>query len=184
MPNVTISVSEELKEKMDRYTEVNWSKMCREAIAKYITERENPQPFIELDLRNPQLSNQHPSGYPTLTAILRIHNKMNVPILVRKILFGVKFRGSKAHDSVGLSFDLNETVVEANSIGQRELFLPIFRERLEKISGDFDETFVCDFECHVICDGFARPYNANVSSEIAIDKWRNFTKSALLPVQE
>jgi hypothetical protein len=184
MVNVTISVPDELKAKMDELTEVSWSKVCREAIAKYITEREYPQPFIELDIRNPQLSNEHPSGYPTLTATLRIHNKMNVPILVRKILFGVKFRGIEAQEFIGLSHDLNENVVRANSIGQRALFLPIFREKLKEISEDFNQTFVADFECSVICEGFERPYTANISSEIAIDKWQNFMKHALLPVQK
>ena len=109
---------------------------------------------------------------------------MNVPILVRKVLFGVKFRGSKAHDLIGLNHDLSESVVEANSIGQRELFLPIFREKLREMSGDFDSTFTCDFECRVICDGFARPYGGNVSAEIPIDKWQAFTKEALLPLQK
>jgi ribosomal protein S17E len=184
MPNVTISVSDDLKAKMDKLTEVNWSKICREAIAKYITEREYPQPFIELDLRNVHLDNSHPSGYPTLTATLRIHNKMNINILVRKVLFRVRFRGSKNQPFVGLSYDLNENVIESSSIGQRELFLPIFREKLREIAGDFDSTFTCDFECNVMCEGFTRPYNATLSSEIAIDKWQEFTKEALLPMQK
>ena len=50
MPNVTITVSEELKAQMDNYSEVSWSEICRNAISQYISQRENPTPKIELDL--------------------------------------------------------------------------------------------------------------------------------------
>ncbi|MFQ6080380.1 MAG: hypothetical protein ACE5OW_01775 [Candidatus Bathyarchaeia archaeon] len=53
MPNVTISVSKELKEKMDAFREVSWSEVCRRAIANYIEARSSANPiarakFLEL----------------------------------------------------------------------------------------------------------------------------------------
>jgi hypothetical protein len=40
MPNVSVYVDEKLYEKMKRYPEVKWSQICREAIERYIRERE------------------------------------------------------------------------------------------------------------------------------------------------
>jgi len=38
--NVTISISDDLAEKMDAMPEINWSEVCRQCISKYIEERE------------------------------------------------------------------------------------------------------------------------------------------------
>jgi len=37
--DLTISISDELAEKMDMMPEINWSEVCRQAIIKYIDER-------------------------------------------------------------------------------------------------------------------------------------------------
>lgn len=39
MPNITLSVSEELKRRMDELPEVSWSDVCRRAIVRYIESR-------------------------------------------------------------------------------------------------------------------------------------------------
>ena len=40
MPNLTLFVTDELKKKMEKYPEVTWSEVAREAIEKYVKERE------------------------------------------------------------------------------------------------------------------------------------------------
>lgn len=40
MPNVTLSVSVEMKERMDSFSEVSWSDVCRSSIQSYLEERE------------------------------------------------------------------------------------------------------------------------------------------------
>lgn len=44
VPNVTISVSKEMKEKMNALREVSWSEVCRKAIANYIEARGSANP--------------------------------------------------------------------------------------------------------------------------------------------
>jgi len=181
MPNVTISVSDELKAEMDKFLEVSWSEICRNAISQYISERKNPTPSIELDLQHLWLDTYHASGYPTLAAILRIHNKMSTTIIVDRILYTVRFRSPRGADEygVGSGFDLNRTVVGSNSIGRAQLFLPMFEERIKKLEGEFASTFPCAIRCIVIADGFKNPYSQEVTTEIPIDKWKEFTKKAL-----
>jgi len=179
--NVTISVSDELKAEMDNFPEVSWSEICRKAISRYISERKNPTPAIELDIRDVRLDTYHASGYPTLTATLRIHNKMNTEVIVDRILFDVRFSSPQTDKTfrVGSSFDLNRRIVFSNSVGQAQLFLPVFREKIESLEGEFASTFPCMIGCIVIANGFKNPYNQEVRTEIPIDKWKEFTKKAL-----
>ena len=39
--NVTLSVGDEIAEKMKEYPEVNWSEIARKAIIEYITQRKH-----------------------------------------------------------------------------------------------------------------------------------------------
>ena len=185
MPNVTISVSDELKTEMDKFLEVSWSEICRKAISQYISERKNPTPAIELDLRDVRLDMYHASGYPTLTATLRIHNKMNTDIVVDRILFEVRFYSPQdGHQyQVGSNHNLYRTVVSSNSVGQAQLFLPIFEWQFIRLEGKFDSTFPCVIGCIVVADGFKNPYNQEVRTEIPIDKWKEFTEKALKTYQ-
>ena len=181
MPNVTISVTDELRAEMERLSEVNWSEVCRNAISQYIAERKNPTPAIELDLRDVRLDMYHASGYPTLTATLRIHNKMNTDVIIDRTLFDVRFLEPRSADEyrIGSSFDLSRRIVGSNSIGQAQLFLPIFKEKIKSLEGKLASTFRCIIRCIVIADGFKSPYNQDVKTEIPIDKWKEFTKKAL-----
>jgi len=52
--NLTISISDELAEKIDMMPEINWSEVCRQAISKYIDEKkikEKGEPVKELELK-------------------------------------------------------------------------------------------------------------------------------------
>lgn len=181
MPNVTISVPEKLKAEMDKLPEVSWSEICRKAITRYVNERKNPTPAMDVDIRDVRLDAYHESGYPTLTATLRIHNKMNSDVTVDRILANVKFwaprSGNQYH--VGSSFDLNRRVILASSVGGAQLFLPMFEEKIKKLAGEFTETFPCIIHCIVIADGFRNPYKQDVRTEIPIDRWKEFTKTTL-----
>jgi hypothetical protein len=181
MPNLTISVPDDLKAEMDEFPEVSWSEICRKAISGYISERKHPTPAIELDLRDVRLDTYHASGYPTLTATLRIHNKMNTDVIVDRILFDVRFASNERQYNVGLSFDLSKIIVSSNSVGETQLFLPIFREKIEYLADKFTSTFPCMINCIVVANGFKNPYNQEVRAEIPIDKWKEFTKRALEP---
>ncbi len=39
--NLTIRIDDETSKKMDKYSEVNWSQVAREAIKKYVASRES-----------------------------------------------------------------------------------------------------------------------------------------------
>jgi hypothetical protein len=174
-------VSEELRAEMDKLSEVNWSEISRNAISEYIAHRKNPHPSIELDLREIRLDPYHPSGYPTLTATLRIHNKMSVDIVVDRTVYQVRFRSRQTEREyrAGCGFDLNFVSIKANSIGQAQLFLPLFREKFEELDGNFSSTFKCTFSCYVTVKSFKEVYRQDVTAEIPIDKWMEFSNRAL-----
>lgn len=177
MPNVTISVPDELKAEMDKFAEVSWSEVCRKAIARYINERMNPIPNIELDIREVRLDAYHDSGYPTLSIPLRIHNKMASEIIVDRILFKIKFIDAKNNVySVGSGADLYRRFVPANSIGEAQIFLGIMKEKVSSINDSLKKTFRCRVECNVFLQGFKNPFNTTVRTKIPIDEWERFAE--------
>ena len=181
MTNVTISVPEKLKAEMDKFPEVSWSEICRKAISQYISERKNPTPALELDIRSVRLEMYHASGYPTLLATLRIHNKMNSTVVLDRIVFDVRFFSPQTDNMfrAGSGFDLNRRIIDSNSIGEAQLFLPMFKEKIVELENAFTSTFPCIINCVVIANGFKNPYNQEVRTEIPIDKWKKFTGKSL-----
>ena len=62
MPNVTLSVSDSLKENMDNFPEVSWSNVCRNAIENYLDSRSSSNPIARakyLELKE----NEQGEGY-------------------------------------------------------------------------------------------------------------------------
>ena len=181
MPNVTISVSDELKGEMDRLSEVSWSEVCRNAISHYIAQRKNPTPNIELDPRNVRLYNHgFETGYPTLSIDLRIHNKMDSEITVDRILFNAKFiREDGYQPAIDSGSDLYKRIIDPGSVGGATLDLIIPKEKIESLQTEFQSTFYCDIRCIVFVEGFKQPYNQGVRTTIPIDHWNDFVKKVL-----
>lgn len=49
--NITISISDELEARLNRFQEANRSEICRKALQDYVDERENPENQSEMDYR-------------------------------------------------------------------------------------------------------------------------------------
>lgn len=181
MPNVTISVSEKLKVEMDTLSEVNWSDICRKAISRYIAERKNPTPNIELDLRETRLDHySHETGYPTLIIPLRIHNKMESEITIDRILFNVRYVTEDGHQYVmGSGYDLHKRIISSNSIGGTQILLALLKEKIASLENVFTSTFHLHIRCIVYVEGFKNPYNQEVTTRIPIDDWKKLLKELL-----
>ena len=181
MPNITISVSDQLKSEIDMLPEVNWSDVCRKAISRYIAERRNPTPNIELSLGEARLERYtHPTGYPTLAIMLRILNKMDSEISIDRVLAEVRFLDQAGRQpTVGVGYDLHRRVLGPAAVGGSQVFIPLLREKVEELQDLFDSTFRCDVRCTVFAEGFGNPYNQEVSTRIPIDDWRELVKATL-----
>ena len=183
MPNVTISVPDQLKAEMDTLSEVNWSEVCRNAISQYIAQRKNPTPNIELDLRNARLTNyDFETGYPTLGIDLRIHNKMNSEITVDRILSTAGFiTQDRKILAIGRAYDLYKRNIGSNSVGGATIHFVLPKEKITSLQSEFNSTFTCNIRCMIFADGFRNPYNQDVRTEIPIDRWKKFVERALEP---
>jgi len=180
MPNVTISVSDELKAEMDRLSEVSWSEVCRNAISHYIAQRKNPTPNIELDLRNSRLTaDGFETGYPTLSIDLRIYNKMDSIITVDRILSNIAFFRQDQRFPIGVAYDLHKRIVGANSIGGATIHLPLPKEKIRELKDKFNSTFDCRINCTVYVEDFRNEYNREVKAKIPIDVWESVVSEAL-----
>jgi len=180
MPNVTISVSDELKAEMDTLSEVNWSEVCRKAISRYIAQRKNPVPDIELDLRVSRLiPDSFETGYPTLSIDLRIYNKMESEITVDRILSNASFIKDGRVYAIGSGYDLHKRNIGPNSAGGAQIHLILLREKISKLKDVFKSTFPCIIRCVVYIEGFRNPYNQEVKTRIPIDDWNDIVKKVL-----
>jgi hypothetical protein len=180
MANVTISVSEELKAEMDKLSEVNWSEICRNAISLYIAQRKNPTPNIELDLRSTRLDYlSFLTGYPTLRADVKIHNKMESDITVDRIIFSVKFLRESTYLAVGSGYYLHKKAVDSNSSQIVTISLILHKEVIESLKSKFTSTFNCEIQCDVYVEDFKNPYNQNLTTQIPIDVWKSVVEKVV-----
>jgi hypothetical protein len=180
MPNVTISIPEDLKNEMDALTEVNWSEICRGAISLYITQRKNPIPQIELSIYNYRMdAHDFETGYPTLTLDLRIFNKMNTEILVDRVLCSLTFRGRDRIFPIGNACDLHRKWILANGVGGATIRLVLLKEKLIELKDNFQSTFNCEIRCSVIVENFWNEFTGEVSTKIPIDLWNETVTEAL-----
>ena len=182
MINVTITVPEEMKTKMDKYSDVSWSEICRNAISKYIAQRENPKPIIDLEQRLSRINHyDHETGYASLTIDLRIGNRMSSEIIVDRILATAR---TQAHDDgktviFGEAYDLRRKTIDANAVGGSTLRFSFPREKLLEFKDRFTKTFDCTVKCLVFVDGFKDAYWQEFFVLIPIDLWNRTIDQAL-----
>lgn len=175
MPNLTISVSEQLKSQMDSFSEVSWSEICRKAITAYIQSRINPMPQIQLRAGEIDPESYHESGYPGLRINLLIQNKMSFEVIVDRILYKVSFYTTRGQfDGAGSDFELYKHIVPANAMGGTQFFLKMMKEKIMHLDQYLEKTFQCKVECIVFVEGFKQPYKQEVRFKIPIDEWKKF----------
>ena len=184
VPNITISVSEELRAEMDKLSEVNWSDICRKAISQYIAQRKNPNPRIELELRDARLTHKSfETGYPTLSLTIKVFNRTDSEIIVDRILCKARFRNYDTHYAIGIANDLNRRGIGHNMTGHSSIHLVLSKEKIQQLKDVFDSTFYCDVSCIVYVDGFKNPHHQEIKTRIPIDDWRNVVEKVLNPKQ-
>ena len=180
MPNVTISVPDKLKAEMDKLSEVSWSEICRNAISRYIAQRKNPNPIIELSL--PQAGITHYSfetGYPSLMLELKIHNRMDSEITIDRVLVNAKFVKEGGFYPIGSAYDLRKRNIGSNSTGGATIHLILPKEKIRELENIFKSTFECQIRCIVFVEGFRNEYNQEVKMRIPIDDWNDVVTKAL-----
>jgi len=185
MPNVTISVSEQLKTEMDTLSEVSWSEICRNAISRYIAQRKNPTPSLELTIQDSRLTHYNfDTGYPTLTISLRIYNKTDSEVTVDRILSTARFLTDDGrHLAIGSAYDLRKKIIKSNSFGSGRIHLILPKEKIAELDGIFKSTFSCRISCIVFVEGFKNEYNQEINTRIPIDDWKTVLKQALAAYQ-
>ncbi len=183
MPNVTISVPEKLKIEMDKIPEVRWSEICRDAISRYIAQRKNPTPRIELELRNATLTHSDiRTGYPTLAMSLRIHNKMDSEITVDRIIVSdaVFIPPGGGHSyGIGTAYDLHKRNINPHAVGGAMVFLTLPKDKIDDLKDAFDSTFDWRASGTVYVEGFKNEYRTDMHARIPIDDWKSVVKKVL-----
>jgi hypothetical protein len=173
MPNVTISVPDDLKAEMDKLQEINWSEVSRKAILKYIDERKNPTPRVEFDVRDVSIDTSYwQNGSPALKISLRIHNRTGSEIIVDRVLFYVRFSEGSNQYGIWSGSDLYKKVINPNSSGDTQLILEMTHERIGLLEDVFKSTFYCQLNCVLFAVGFKFPYEQQLLIKIPIDEWK------------
>ena len=69
--NMTLTIPDEIIEKMNKLTEVNWSAVARDAIEKYIEARKEPEIAPILERLTEEKNKQYAKGFSTATKIAK-----------------------------------------------------------------------------------------------------------------
>lgn len=174
MVNFTISLPEALKNRMDAHPKENWSKICREAIDVYIKMLENPLPDIKAELREVRFG--YAKGKPCLLLDLVFRNKMNMQLVLDRILFEVDFIPTPG-----------TTLNIASGVEMRKQTIPMGKWVMiphVEIDPDMilraDEQLIRTFQCATHITAFFEdlklPYTASQAIKVPIDEWREFVE--------
>ena len=176
MVNVTISVTEELKSEMDKFSDINWSEVCRRAIAKEMQYRKSQVPQIGIILKeaipeSPIRSPVRPD--PGLVIALSIYNKMPFEIVLDRILCKVRFRVGSRVIPVSDTFYLNKIRILSNSNVDIRFPAYITERRINEIDHLLTTTFYCELLLTVFAEDFRVPhYESDLTTRIPIDEWK------------
>lgn len=143
MPNITLSVSQEMKDRMDTFSEVSWSNVCRNAILNYLDEREK-------DTRISESQNLKVIGYidpvqrrrkeNKIVYMLKIKNNEPFNIIIDRIIYGIQFKFDERDEITEYPiyfFDMKSTPSnEIAWIGSPDNLSEMSKER---IFSNFDE---------------------------------------------
>ena len=172
MVNVTISIPEALKNRMDEHSEVNWSKVCREAIDTYISVLENPIPKIKIELREVRFN--YAKGKPGLLLDLSFKNEMNRQLVLDRMFFEVDFIPTPGTTlSVGSSVKMNKRDIP---MGRWVMipFIEVDPDTILLIDEQLSRTFQCAAHLMAFFEDFKVPYTMSLGVKIPIDEWREF----------
>lgn len=177
MVNVTISIPDALKNKMNEHTEVNWSKVCREAIDAHIRVLENPVPEIKLELREVRFG--YTRGKPGLLLDLSFKNNMNTQLVLDRMLFEVDFIPAPAETlSVGSSVEMRKHDIP---MGKWVMipFMEVEPDIILRLDEYLARTFQCAAQITMFFEGFKEAYTRSCTIKVPIDEWRRFVEQVV-----
>jgi hypothetical protein len=183
MVNFTVSISEELKNEMDKFPNVNWSELTRKAIQSYLQIKKNPQPSIDFIIHSTKIVYDNKVNRPMMSFSLRALNKLDSDFIIDRILFMVEFdkeygRGKTQGAFVSQSLDYQKV-----SAGEKESkislsFYPDI-DMLRKLNNLLQSTFWIYVILTVYVKGFESPQIKVPTIKVPIDEWKNEVTRAL-----
>ena len=177
MVNITISISETLKSKMETHSDVNWSKVCREAIDTYIRVLENPYPEIKVELREVRFG--YDKGKPGIRLDLSFKNEMKTQLVLDRMLFEVDFIPTPETSlSVGSGVEMNKRNVPMGKWAMIP-FMEINPDTILSLDFQLKRTFQCSAHITAFFEDFKEPYTTSHVIKVPIDEWRRFVEDVV-----
>ena len=172
MVHVTISLPEALKHDMDEQPDVNWSKVCREAISAHIRLLENPYPEIKAELGEVRFVYQ--KGKPGLILDLAFKNEMRTQLMLDRILFDVDFIPTPGTTlSVGSSVEVRKLYVPAGKWLKRA-FIDVDPDVIFLLDRQLTRPFQCRALITAFFEDFKEAYTISRAVKVPIYDWREF----------
>jgi hypothetical protein len=95
MVNLTVSISDDLKAEMDKYSDVNWSEVTRKCLLNYIQNKKSPRDPLEFTSEEVHFSFSEYLRQPSMGIRLRVTNKMDSNLVIDRMFFTVEFLALK-----------------------------------------------------------------------------------------
>lgn len=182
MVNFTVSIPEDLKTEMDKYSDVNWSEVTRKSIQAYLLNRKNSFPPLDFEIKEIHVRYDHDLMRPSMSLSFKATNKLDSELIIDRILFKVEFdkeygRGKLEGAFTGQFLEYQSIIGQGDS-NIKITFNPEV-DMLRRLSDKMDATFWVYATLTVYVQGFTSPQIKVPPLKVPIDEWKKEVKSAL-----
>lgn len=176
MANITVSVPEELKAKMDQMTDVNWSEIARNGFTQYIRTRESQSPPIHVGVRTFSFATDMEKD-TVLRVGLQLRNDSDAPLVIDRMSISANIGGWY----VGPQYRHEGSYINKNSESNMPLDLKLVPTIAISLIRSIKASFRCELTIVTYCDGFAAPYHFYHSEKVTIEEWNSYLKGFIEP---
>jgi len=182
MVNVTISVPEDLRAKMDQHPQINWSEVCRKAISECISLIERTYPTVEGELEN--LSFRLIRSCPVLIILIRFRNDTDFDIILDRIEYSVTFETTRGAASPGEGVQILKKKFRPHTDKVVQISLEMNPFEVLKYNQMVERTFTCSTAITAYFNNFPEPYVTALKRIVPIDDWHDFINNVKTLLKE
>lgn len=176
MTNITVSVPEDLKSKMDQMADVNWSEVARNGFAQYIRGRESQSPPIQYVVRTFTFANDMEKD-AVLRIGVQVRNNSDAPLAIDRM----SISGNIGGWYVAPQYRHEMSRLEKNAEGNLQLDLKISPTIAISLMKNIKASFRCELTIVTYCNGYAAPHQFGHNEKVTIEEWNNYLRSFIEP---
>ena len=181
MVNFTVALPEDLKAEMEKFSDVNWSDFIRKNIQLYLRNRKNSFPPLNFELEGLSVLYNADLKRPSMRLYLTVTNKMDIKLIIDRILFKVEFDKEFGRNKLEGAFVNQSLEYQPILTGETKITIDFYPQldMLFRLNKKMDATFWVYVTLTTYVQGFESAHTQVIWTKFPIDGWRNAMSFAL-----